>query len=621
MGKKISVAKKQVRSIEALDVKADVENQTLEFSFSSEVPYLRWYGYEIISHKDGDMDLTRLNSGAPLLFNHDWDKQVGVVEKAWIGPDKRGYVKVKFSKSEFAQEKFQDIQDGILKGVSFGYIVDDLVLTKESKEEQNEYTAKTTPFEITVCTVPADITVGIGRAAEDGEESIEVVLPSEEENKPQNQPVSNPSSEEEEAKAKTLAAEAAQKERIRMDNLDAVKAERDRAAAIRALGDRFKMRELADQLINGGTELSEARGAFLEKMGVKQTPVTGNEAAVGMSEKDMGNYSFARVLNALANPNDKKAWEAAKFEIELSQAAAEKGGKAAKGIIVPVDMLRHKRDLSVGTATAGGHTVASDLLAGSFIDLLRKKSVVQRAGAQVLNGLVGNIAIPRQTGAATAYWVGEAAAITESQQAFDQVPMSPKSVGAFTDFSRKLLLQSSVDVENMIRNDLAQVLALEIDRAALYGSGSSNQPTGLKSITGVNTVDLAAYATPTWAEIVGMESQIAADNADVGTMKYLVNAIGRGNCKTTPKTSGQPIFLMENGEMNGYGVEVSNQVAAGDIWFGNFADLILGFWSGLDLLVDPYTMSTSGSVRVVAQQDVDIAARHGESFCLAYEIP
>jgi HK97 family phage major capsid protein/HK97 family phage prohead protease len=618
MGKKISVAKKQVRSIEALDVKADVENQTLEFSFSSEVPYLRWYGYEIISHKDGDMDLTRLNSGAPLLFNHDWDKQVGVVEKAWIGDDKRGYVKVKFSKSEFAQEKFQDIQDGILKGVSFGYIVDDLVLTKESKEDPNEYTAKTTPFEITVCTVPADITVGIGRAAEDGEESIEVVLPNEEENQPA--PIPTPEEGEEE-KAKTLAAQAAQKERKRMDTLEAVKAERERSAAIRALCEKHGMKEMTESFINNGTDLSEVRSAVLEKLGVKQTPVTGNEGAVGMSQKDMGNYSFARVLNALANPNDKKAWEAAKFEIELSQAAAEKGGKAAKGIIVPVDMLRHKRDLSVGTSTAGGHTVATDLLAGSFIDLLRKKSVVQRAGAQVLNGLVGNIAIPRQTGAATAYWVGEAAAITESQQAFDQVPMSPKSVGAFTDFSRKLLLQSSVDVENMIRNDLAQVLALEIDRAALYGSGSSNQPTGLKSITGVNTVDLTAYATPTWAEIVGMESQIAADNADVGTMKYLVNAIGRGNCKTTPKTSGQPIFLMENGEMNGYGVEVSNQVAAGDIWFGNFADLILGFWSGLDLLVDPYTMSTSGSVRVVAQQDVDIAARHGESFCLAYEIP
>lgn len=622
MGIKNSLPKKQVRAIENVDVKIDQENLSLEFSFSSEVPYKRWYGFEIISHEKGAMNLERLNTKAPLLFNHDWDQQLGVIEKAWIGDDKRGYVKVKLSRSDFAKDKIKDIEDGILSSASFGYVIEEMKLTKQSDiQGEDEYTVtKCNPYEVSLVTVPADFSVGVGRSAQDGEETISIDdMKAENEN--QNL-VSEASSEnEEELKAQTLAAEAAQKERIKMENLDAVKAERERAAAIRALGTKFKMTELADQLVANGTEISEARGAFLEKMGVEQKPVTGNEAVIGMSEKDKGQYSFARVLNALANPNDKKAWEAAKFEIELSQAAAEKSGRPSKGIIVPVDMLRYKRDLTVGTATAGGHTVATQLLAESFIDLLRKKSVAQRAGAQVLNGLVGNIAIPRQTGAATAYWVGEGNAPTESAQAFDQVLMSPKTVGAFTDYSRKLLLQSSIDIENMIRNDLAQVLALEIDRVAFYGTGSSNQPTGLKATTGVNTVDLTSYAAPTFAEIVGMESAIAADNADVASMKYILNAIGRGNCKSTPKVSGHPSFLMEDGMMNGYSVEVSNQVAAGDIWFGNFADLIIGFWSGLDLIVDPYTNSTSGTVRVVAHQDCDIAARHGESFCLAYEIP
>lgn len=555
--------------------------------------------------------MERLMAGAPLLWNHDWDKQLGIVEKAWIGDDKRGYVKVKFSKSDFAQEKFQDIQDGILKGVSFGYMIKEMKLTKES-EDGDEYTVtKYLPFEVTVCTVPADISVGVGRDLEDGVDKITI----------ENKPVIDPDPVvDQEALAKTLAAEAAQKARIIMEREEVLKAERERSAAIRALCTKHGMSESADHFVNNGSSIDEVKSAILEKMGVNQKPVTGNEAVVGMSEKEMEKYSFARVLHALANPNDKRAQEAAKFEMELSTAAAQKGGKAARGIIVPVDMLRQKRDLSVGTSTAGGHLVQTDLLSGSFIDLLRKKSVVNRAGAQMLNGLVGNIAIPRQTGAATAYWVGEAGAPTESQQAFDQVTMSPKTVGAFTDYSRKLLLQSSVDVENMIRNDLAQVIALEIDRAALYGSGSSNQPTGLKNITGVNTVDLTSYAAPTYAEIVGMESAVAADNADVGTMKYLVNAIGRGNLKVAPKISGQASFLFENGMINGYMAEVSNQVAAGDIWFGNFADLLIGFWSGLDLLVDPYTGSSAANVRVTAHQDVDIAARHGESFCLAYEI-
>lgn len=609
MGKTIKVSKKQIRAVDGVEFKVekDSENLFLEFSFSSEVPYLRGYGYEIISHEKGAINLERLNTKAPLLFNHNWDFQLGVIEKAWIGSDKRGYVRVKFSRDEALEGKIRDIEDGILSSVSFGYMIEEMKLTKQSEDGPDEYTVtKCLPYEVSLVTVPADFSVGIGRALE-GSTELDIEADFSPVNETQTKELDNDQP----------AATPAPTKEIKMDHSEVVKAERERSAAIRALGQKFKMEELATSLVDSGASLADAKGAFLEKMGIEQKPVTGNEGIVGMSEKDMGKYSFLKALNALANPNDKKAWEAAKFELELSQAAAEKGGKSAKGIIVPVDMLRYKRDLSVGTSTAGGHLVATDLMAGSFIDILRKKSVIQRAGAQLLNGLVGNIAIPRQTGAATAYWVGEAGSPTESQQAFDQVPMSPKTVGAFTDYSRKLLLQSSIDVESMVRNDLAQVLALEIDRAALYGSGSSNQPTGLVGITGLNVVDFTA-AVPTFAEIVDMETQIAADNADVGVMKYLINASGRGALKTKEKVSGYPSFILDNGMINGYGYECSNVIANDDHFFGNWSDLIIGFWSGLDLLVDPYTNSTSGSVRVVAHQDCDIAARHGESFSRGY---
>ncbi len=255
-------------------------------------------------------------------------------------------------------------------------------------------------------------------------------------------------------------------------------------------------------------------------------------------------------------------------------------------------------------------------MADSFIEMLRNRSVVQRAGSTVMNGLVGNVAIPKQSGAATAYWVAESGAPTESQQTMAQVTMSPKTVGAYTDFSRKLMLQSSLDIENFVRRDLAQVIALAIDVAALYGSGSSNQPTGIKNTSGVNTKDFAA-TTPTFAELVAMESEVASDNADIGTMTYLFNPAQRGSLKTTEKSStsaGQ--FVWEPGNtVNGYRTETSNQITAGDVFFGNFADLLLGFWSALDLTVDPYSNSTSGTVRVVALQDVDIAVRNAVSFC------
>jgi HK97 family phage major capsid protein len=305
--------------------------------------------------------------------------------------------------------------------------------------------------------------------------------------------------------------------------------------------------------------------------------------------------------------------EAAAFERECSDAAAAKAGKTAQGIMVPNDVLR--RDLVVGTASAAGNLVGVDFRPGSFIELLRNRSALAGLGVASLTGLSGNVAIPRQTGAATAYWVAESGSPTESNQTVDQVNMSPKTCGAFTDYSRKLMLQSSIDVEQMIRQDLATVLALEIDRVGLYGLGNTNQPLGIKLTTGINTVNFAG-AVPTYAEVVSMESAIAADNADIGAMSYLMNAAMRGSLKTTEKASATAQFIFEpGGTVNGYNAAVSNQVASGDIFFAVWSQLIMGMWSGLDLTVDPYTHSTSGTVRVVALQDVDFAVRHPEGFC------
>lgn len=634
MERKFNVPKKQTRKVD-VQLKPSEDGETMEFSFSSEVPYERFFGMEIISHENGAMNLDRLKSHAPLLFNHDMDKQIGVIEDAWIGSDKRGYVRVRFSKSAFAQEKLQDMNDGILRGVSFGYIVEDMVLTKAGVNgAPSEYTVtKCLPYEVSAVTVPADYSVGLGRAV-DGSEELEVTVIGEEspeeeaaetpeeesaEENPENADEGIPSEE-----IKKLAAPAAQQARTKMSEVDnAVKGERERIATINALGTKLGKQDLAKSLIENGKSIDEARAAFLETIGMVQKPANNNEAEIGMSENEKRNFSFVRAINALVNPNDKKAQKAAGFEIEVSRAAAEKEGREVRGILIPVDILRHsRRDLTVGTPTAGGNLVETDLLSGSFIELLRKKSVVQKAGAQVLNGLVGNIAIPRQSGAATAYWVAESGSPTESQQAFDQVAMSPKTLGAFTDISRKLLLQSSVDIENMVKNDLATIIALEIDRAALYGSGASGQPTGLVGVTGLNIVDLVSTSTtasPTFGEIVDMESAIYSANADVAAMKYLINAATRGYLKKTPIVGGYPSMILGSDNLlNGYQQETSNQVALGDMFFGNWADLIIGMWSGLDLTVDAITGATAGTLRVIALQDCDIAARHGVSFTRGY---
>lgn len=616
------VLNRQLRREFSLDTKSakiTKDSRTLEFSFSSEFPVERWFGKEILSHAPGACDLARMNGGANALFNHRMDQYIGVVQKAWIGEDKRAYCEVRFSKSAQAESIYQDVLDEVLRNVSFGYQIEDMVLSRQNKDGSCEYTAtKWMPYEVSFVTVPADPTVGVGRSAGKDDTALVALVNSarakfDAENeilKPAAQPA-------QEGEKKMPEVQPVDEKQLRAD---AVKAERERSKAITVLCEKHKMpADLARELIDGDKSLEEARAVVLEKIGRAQVPVTGHEADLGLSEKEVRQFSFLNIVRAQMEPGNRKAQEAASFEREISEATQKATGKAARGYLVPFDVLRAgmKRDLVVGTSTAGGNLVATDLLMSSFIEILRNKSALIAAGSQVLTGLVGNIAIPRQTSGATAYWVGEGSSPTESQQAFDQVTMGPKTVGAFTDYSRKLMLQTSMDVEAFIRGDLAAVLALEIDRVGLYGSGSANQPLGLKDTSSLNTANLAA-AAPTWAEVVGMETSVNSANADIGVMKYLTNAAGSGALKTTVKVSGYPVFLMgDDNNMNGYPVLRSNQVASGDFWFGVWNQLIMGFWSGLDILVDPYTGSTSGNVRVVAHQDCDVAVRHATSFTRA----
>lgn len=593
---------------ESLTVEADT--RTIEFPFSSELPVERWFGNEVLSHRSGAADLARLNDGGALLYNHNVDEIIGVVERAWMS-ENRGHARVRFAKTAKADEVFGMVQDGIMRNVSFGYRISEMTETLD--DGQPTYTAtRWEPFEISLVTVPADPTVGIGRA--DANEKRPVVLNRAE---PEAPPAPNTEKEIEMSDTDASVTDA---------GVAAALAERARISAISALGTRHGNADLARTLIDSGKSLDEARAAFLESITGKQEPMTSAPSPeIGLSKTESRSFSFLRALNALANPTDRRALEAAAFELECSDAVGSKIGKRAQGIYVPFEVL--SRDLTVGTTTAGGHTVATDVMASDFISLLRNSMATAALGARMMSGLVGNVAIPRQTGGATAYWVAEGSAPTESQQAFDQVTLSPKTVGAFTDISRKLLLQSSVDIEALVRSDLATVLALAIDAAAINGSGSSNQPRGILNVSGIGSVVGGTNgAAPDWADMVDLESAVSSANADVGNLAYLTNAKVRGKLKQTEKASSTGQFVWENGNtVNGYNAAVSNQVPSNltkgsssgvcsAIVYGNFSDLLVGMWGTLDLTVDPYSQSTSGTMRVVALQDVDVAVRHAESF-------
>ncbi len=591
----------------------DEASRTIALSFSSELPVERWFGSEILSHEQGSADLNRLNDGAPLLFNHDPDRIIGVVQTAMIS-NGRGVATVRFASTDAAQEMAAMVNDGIIRNVSFGYQI------LEMKEApKGTFTAtRWVPYEISLVSIPADPTVGVGRSDDQQETPMTKVI----RELPAIEAETTPPSKKQDIKMDTTVEVTA------AENAATAK-ERERISGISALARMFVGNDdLANTLIDSGKSLDEARAAFLEKIGARQKPITGEEAKIGMTSTELKQFSFARVINALANPTDRHMQDAAAFEFECSHAAQKTSKRQAQGIMIPYDVLHGQRDLTVTTAAEGGNTVATSLLASSFIDLLRSKMVVSGLGTQMLMGLTDFVAIPRQSSGASAFWVAEGVAPTESQQAFDQVTLAPKTLGAFTDFSRRLLLQSSIDVESFVKRDLASVIALEVDRAAIHGTGTAPQPRGIVATSGIGSVAGGTNgAAPTYANIVALETAVAVSNADIGSLAYLTNTRVRGLLKRTfvNTTGGETPVFTQDGMMNGYRAAVTNQVSntltkgtsvgnCSAIIFGNFSDLIIGMWGGLDLTVDPYTFSTSGTIRIVAMQDVDVAVRNAASF-------
>ena len=581
------------------------EARTATLAFASETPYERYWGIEILDINPTAMRQGRLRSGANLLVDHDTRDVVGVIESVEVGADRVARATVRFGRSVRAEEVWQDVRDGIRRNVSVGYMIHkaQLVETKEGVETYR--VTDWEPYELSMVSVPADPTVGIGRSLDAGTDAQD--LPA----------AAGPAARA----AATEPEPQPSKDHIMSDVITPV-AERNHAAEISKIAKGLPGgADMALDAIQRGLTTEQFQAEAIAKLSSKPMPT----ADIGLDKRETKRYSMMRAINALANPGDAAAQRAAAFERECSEATSAKLGKQARGFMVPTEVQR--RDLNVTTATAGGNLVATELLGGSFIDALRNAMVIDRMGTRMLTGLVGNIAIPRLSGTGTAYWVAENTAPTESDQTIAQVTMSPKTVGAFTDISRRLLLQSSIDVEAMVQNDLATILGLAIQQAAISGSGASNQPSGILTRVTASVIGGTNGAAPTWANIVQLESDVAVANADVGTLGYLTNARVRGKLKTTSKVSGQNGFVWDDGDtpMNGYRTAVTNAVPSNlvkgssgstcsAIVFGNFADLVIGMWGSLDLMVDPYTGSTAGTVRVVALQDVDVQLRNVVSF-------
>jgi len=568
----------------------DAKGDVIEFTFSSERPVSMGAWDEVLDHSPENADFTRLNSAHPFLLDHDISQVLGVIEKAWL-EGKRGKCRVRFSPSPFAQGIKQEVLAGIRKNVSVGYARTNELSCQEVDGRQVRRFAWTA-FEVSQVQIPADCGVGIGR--------------------------SNPIQLTHRLEIMTTDTQTPDMARVA-----------DLRAIAQRMGDKIPgARELCQQAIDLGTPVATVQDQLFRMLpGVN--PV--GRASIDIPDRDLQRYSLSRAINSMCDAREGRG-RFDGLEAEASREMELKTKQKPQGFWVPHSALSTRADNIVGTATLGGNLVGTSLDAGSFIEVLRNRSVVANLGARVLSGLVGNITIPRQTNTATIHHVTEIEASTQTNTAFNQITLTPKCASGFEIYSKQLLVQSSPSVDLLIRDDLLLSIASAIDRSALIGAGSGGEPTGIVNTVGITTVTCSTSGIiPTWANILALESAVASANADVGRLAYCTNSAVRGALKAATKnTLAGSAFIWETrqdgqGLMNGYLAVTTNSLPSNNtvgtltatcspIIFGNFNDLLLATWQGVDFVADPYTLGTTREVRVFAHQYYDTAVRHAASF-------
>ena len=580
----------------------DEDDRRVRMSLSSEEPVERSFGYEVLRHTREAVDLSRMNSGhAPLLLDHDMTKQIGVVERTYLDEaDRRLRAVVRFGKSALAREVYDDVKDGIRSNVSIGYQIRQM---EDKRADGTVGISSWIPYEASIVSVPADAGVGVNRSAK----IIEPVI-----------------------KQKEVKMTEVNHDEIR--EAAAEQAKRDfqkNASEIINLAVKHNRRDLADKAIGDGLSVAQFRAVLLDAIG-EGKPLEQSAGAVDMSAKEQRDYSFIKAVRGLVNGSGLQG-----LEREVSEEIAKRTGREARGFYAPDSFWGGRRDLTVGTATAGGHLVGTDHLGDQFVDALRARLVFNELGARFMTGLRGDVAIPKLATGVSAGFVAENGATSEVNAVFSQITMSPKSLGAFTDVSRLLMIQSDPSVEQIVRDDLLNAIAQKIEDVAIEGGGS-NEPSGIIDTAGIGSVAIGTNGGAlTWQAITDLVKEVEVDNAAINgnTLAYLTNPKVKSHMASTSKVaSTDSVMLLDAPWDNvyGYNLAVTNNVpsdltkgtlsTASALIFGDFSQLMMGFFSTPDVLVDPYTAGSTGAVRIRVMQELDVAVRHAQSFAACLDI-
>lgn len=632
---------------------------------------------EVLDHDPASADLSMLNNRGAFLDEHEENQQLGVVEKAEISSDKMGRAVIRMGSDAEAVKRFQQMADNIRPHVSHGYKYTRFIRedTLPDGRKAKRFAWKT--MEISSVAIPADPTVGVARDYKDlpqvdskppvigGSATIDEIL-------------NSLTPEQKQAMKRSLLLDAAATTTGAGGGGAATATDPNADKIVREACDKSEKleRTRAKEIIKSLDELVKDHGDKNEGQLAQQLRTLAQECLFGDNPVSIGEFqtrAMKEVIKAkpakpvlmvdCASPDDAKRYsilrgiqsaikrrEQGKDAIpdglegevhqQMLRSAAQNGGLGYEpaGFQVPHDAnLRvsslsrrdreglMKRDMQATVFNAGGAFVPTQLIV-PIIELLRNRLILEAAGIRTMAGLQGNIVIPRQEAAATAYSVSEIGAIQGSQQILGQIGMQPRRVGAMQAYSKQFVMQSTPDAEAFMRDDLFKVIALAWDRLGIAGQGAANEPLGILNTPGISSIVFGA--TPTYIKIVSMETAITAANV-TDELTYLSTPTVRGALKTVAEalTGATTIGGSQNalwkgqggqdGMMNGYRALASNQIPGNLVLLGAFNQAIMGLWGGFDVVVDYFSKKQNAEVEIAINTWGDFCLRHPQAFCVS----
>ncbi|EBM3353172.1 major capsid protein [Salmonella enterica] len=633
------------------------DDRIVELAFSSEAPYSRIYTdqngdpvelKEILVHDKDAVDLDVLNDKASLLFNHEFDNHIGVVVpgSARIDEDGVGRALVKFSQvGQLANETYDKVKEGTMSKVSVGYTV----LEGHADFSKGVYfVTKWQPYEISIVSVPADSSVGVGRSLNtsvdepaNNEEKREVEVETEikpeeeirsEENKEQeelNNEESNSGtgdrsdrseiveeekvtpeetrSEEENENSEELNTDTQESDDERQNNTETGEEEKpvevekpfersqEDTDEIRAIGKHLNISEDEIQRAIEDKEITveSFKQRALNNITESKTFAKGKNNMTDTIKTLENRFDLSVAMRSLAEGKALNGAEA-EYSQEMARKAAQRG-RAQRGnsVFVPTSAL----------APVAGTEIRND----SFVELLMKKSVLGSLGVNVLSGLTAPIAVPRMSeGALDAFgFVAENGVSQNSDVKFDNVPMSLHTFTGGVPVTRQAML-TMPNIGALIAEHILKASRIKLEQAILSAGANANARDGIvKQLTDAGLVTETAL---TYKAFLAEIAKLTDAGVDEAAIKFAMRGALKADLASTLRDEGVSGYIIgENDKLANRPVHSSGVLEAGQILVGDFSAITIGEWEGLEIDLDDTTFRSQGAIVPRVWCDLDWA--------------